>query len=686
MPEMPKAAKTPQTRSAPAADAPHVAVVGAGLAGLTTALKLSERGFKVTLYEKEDTLGGNLSSEMINGVYHDVYPHMFCAWYSNFWSILEDDLGLTLDEQFDARSGVKLLEKGKDYHELKNATTLRAVLDNLNSGVLSAPEMFLLGFSMLDLASHAFNRTSHDQIDRLDVNGFIYSRGYSTESVAKLQNYILMVIWSIQSNMTAAASYQDFIKHTLAFPHDTPFAWLLRGNLYEKLILPLEAKLRDSQQCDCDIQTGKTVRSIEIIDGKPKIVVEDTNEGTKRKARPEDAPEFDYVVLAVPGPALANLVMTGAPGARIVDRLPHLAKLQSFQSVAIPVVDVYFNKKLRDIPKEQVGFADSGFDLTLLDISQLWTGDPNMKDRTALVLAASDGFALPSLDPLERGHMMIRKLHDYLPCFEPGDHWGDPKSDICWEMSHFRSNDANKLFVNDVGSWEWRPTAAYPETLANVFFAGDYCQTDVDMATVEAAVQSGLFAAQGVQAEDNKVTGKLRGDPVTTAKHEVYSDATFVAAKLALLPFAYGATAWAAALDLARGRKEPIAPDAYSPASYALMLPLAYTEDWLKTAYWLWRDLTSPAAKSGGPAAESADDVVSLRAQVLDALGDTLHAIARRQPSRGEASRGSNLSSAFSAFTHQLRRTVETAVGVADAARAERQGGAGHRRRARVKP
>jgi hypothetical protein len=354
--------------------------------------------------------------------------------------------------------------------------------------------------------------------------------------------------------------------------------------------------------------------------------------------------------------------------------------------VAIPVVDVYFNKKLRDIPKEQVGFADSGFDLSLLDISQLWTGDPEMKDRTALVLAASDGFALPSLDPLERGHMMIRRLHEYLPCFEPGDHWGDPKSDINWEMTHFRSNDANKLFVNDVGSWEWRPMAAYPETLANVFFAGDYCQTDVDMATVEAAVQSGLFAGQAVQAEDKKVTGKLRGDPITTAKHEVYSDTTFVAAKLALLPFAYGATAWSAALDLARGRKQPLAPDAYSPASYALMLPLAYTEDWLKTAYWLWRDLTSPAAKSSGPAAESADDIVSLRGQMLHAVGDALHAIAARQPSRGEASRGSNLTSAFSAFTHQLRRTVEAAVGVADAARGAQQGHAGHKRRARVKP
>ena len=77
-----------------------VVVVGAGIAGLTTALKLSQRGYDVTVYEATDVLGGNLSaarqsmrapdgseltgSEPTGFVYHDVYPHMFCDWYKNF--------------------------------------------------------------------------------------------------------------------------------------------------------------------------------------------------------------------------------------------------------------------------------------------------------------------------------------------------------------------------------------------------------------------------------------------------------------------------------------------------------------------------------------------------------------------------------------------------------------------------
>ena len=673
------------------ADGARVAVVGAGLAGLTAALRLSQRGFQVTLYEATETLGGNLSSETVNGVNHDVYPHMFCEWYVNFWALYEGDLGLSRAENFQPRQGVKLLKKGDPtFQELQNATTLQAVLANLGSGVLPAPEMFLLGFSILDLASHAFNRKLSDQIDRLDVNGFIYSRGYATESVAKLQNYMLMVIWSIQSDATAAASYQDFIKHTLTFPHPTPFCWLLKGSLYEKIIRPLEEKLT------CEIRRDARVRSVQIVDGKPVIALDPRPARNGRVAEPQAPAEADYVVLAVPGPALASLVMTGAPGARIVDRLPHLSGLQRFQSVAIPVVDVYFNRTLPGIPKEQVGFAESDYDLTVLDISQLWTDDPELAGGTALVLAASDGDAIPSLDPLERGHLMIRRLHDYLPVFEPGAHWGDPASDICWEKTHYRSNDDNKLFINDVDSWEWRPKAAYPDVLPCVFFAGDFCQTNVDMATVEAAVESGLLAAQALQARDAIGRPAPRGEPIILASHEVYSTKMLLAAKLALLPFAYGATAWSAALDAGSKKESDLPADAYSPTTAVVALPLTFALDWWKTAYWLAKNVVADAAAGAGPPtgetlSSASSALADLGAQALSAVGDLLQDISSRQPSRGETSAesppsGSGLAAAFSAFAGQALQTAQAAFAATRSAGPDpAQASTPHQRRWRAK-
>ena len=697
---MPEPAKTRAAGAATArpttpAQGASVAIVGGGLSGLTAALRLAERGFKITLYEEKERLGGNLASEEIDGVFHDVYPHMFCEWYANFWDLFENDLGLARDAHFESRMGVKLLARGStEYRELKNASTLEGIAHNLGSGVLSAPDMFLVGFSMLDLASHPFNRQGGEEIDRLDVNGFIYSRGYATEKVASLQNYMLMVIWSIQSDLTAAASYQDFLRHSLTFPRPTPFAWLAKGNLYAEIIAPLERKL---EALGCDIQKGRKVVGVELENGEPTLRLQPKPDGRgRRRRRPEAAPPADYVILATSAPALASLVMEGPPGRRVVDVLPQLSELQRFREVAIPVVDVYFNRVLPEIPKDQVGLTESSVDLTMLDISQLWTDDPNMEGRTALVLAASNGFALPSLDPLEQGHMMIQRLHDYLPVFEPGDHWGDPKADICWEKTHVRTNLNNKLFINDIGSWQWRPTSSHAQT-PKLFLAGDFCKTDVDMATVEAAVESGLMAALALQAEDASRSGRMRGAPVTIDKHQVHSDTAFQAAKLALLPFAYAATAWSALTG--DKRLGPLPKDAYEPSSYALLLPLAFTLDWWKTLYWLARSL-APGPDAGDPDDPDADAdallaaaargtlgaapseaLAKLTAKTLNAAGGALQALAARLPSRDEPP--TKLAAALSAFSDQAWRTLHVAAAQLSAPVAGRRS---YQRRWRVKP
>jgi hypothetical protein len=677
---------TQAAASTASAAAPHVAVIGGGIAGLSAALKLRQCGFQVTLYEAKETLGGNLSSELVDGVYHDVYPHMFCSWYYNFWELFETDLGLSRADNFFPHKGVQLRRiDWPDYRELENASSLRSALANLTSGVRTPAEMFLVGFSMLDLASRAFNRDSNDVIDQLDVNGFLYSRGYATETVAQVQNYILETIWSIRSDVTTATSYQDFIRNMVSFPHPTPYAWLLEGSIAEKIIEPLAKKL------NCEIRLGATVTSVEIVGGKPSITFVPSGGGSAPPVAPETA---DYVVLAVPGTTLANLVMTGAEGARIVDFIPDLSELQHAQSVAIPVVDLYLNKKLEGVPKAPIGFLDSSYKLTTIDISQLWTNDPNMKDRTALVLAASNPDAIPTLDCKERGYLMIKELLRYLPkgSFNPGGHWGDPASDICWDKSHYRSNNGNRLFVNDVSSCRWRPHTTY-DSLPNVFFAGDFCRTDVDMATIEVAVQSGVLAAKAVQAREAKVR-KLMGPPITDIKHEAeYGAATFLAGKLVALPVAYAAAAWAMGADAKRRKDHPpgfqtvvVTPDAYSSSTAPLLLPLAYVQDFWETAYWLAATVVSDATKSGPqppPGAHQAtltDALANLAGHALVGLGDCLQGVSSRQPTRGDPAPDSDLGGAVSSFLGQALSTAltmlapQTAVDPASQERPPRRG------------
>jgi uncharacterized protein with NAD-binding domain and iron-sulfur cluster len=629
---MARAAARSQATDALMSSDKNVAIVGGGVAGLTCALRLSERGYKVTLYEKTSVLGGNLSSEFASEGYRDVYPHLFCDWYVNFWQIVERDLGIKRDEAFEPQMGVKVVQDPDaeptvspgpatsvsaktppTYQDLKNATTLKNIWGNLFSGVLSPPDMFLLGFAFLDLASQPFDPVSKI-LDRQTVNGFLYSRRYATEGVAKLIDLILMEIWSIPSDDTSAAAYKDFVKPGLRFSSGMPFAWLLRGSLQEMLIEPWHKKLIAA---GCKIETGVKVAGV-------KVGNNDNDHKVELTLKDEHGPTVQHtnVVLAVPATELARIVRTGRWPTRIIDSVPELLELQRLRMAQILVVTVYFKARLRNIPRETVGLVRSRGYLTFLDLSQLWTGPSKIKEQTVLVLAASDANAYPSKDGKEWAHMMIEELARYLPAVKPGAEWNAADSNIDYDRSWYQDNASHLLFLNDVDSDSVQPKAYYEDDLRNVFFAGDFCANDVKMATVEAAVVSGLEAAGAVQMQTER-----RSD-ITVALRSTPTDAQLVAMKLALLPVAYGAAAWStvngAASHLAKGR---IAEGTIAPLIGLSLIPLGYLTEWVGAIEALGRNSALPANGRYVPTS-AIQGALGLAAQGLLAAGDHLRQVA----------------------------------------------------------
>ncbi|MHB8691065.1 MAG: FAD-dependent oxidoreductase, partial [Solirubrobacteraceae bacterium] len=97
--------------------APHVTIAGGGIAGLAAAMRLGDRGYEVTVYERQPLCGGNLASRAADadtgGVVYDVYPHMYLGWYHNFWQLL-DDAGVARERSFKAFRSIKQLRHG-DY-------------------------------------------------------------------------------------------------------------------------------------------------------------------------------------------------------------------------------------------------------------------------------------------------------------------------------------------------------------------------------------------------------------------------------------------------------------------------------------------------------------------------------------------------------------------------------------------
>ena len=66
-----------------------IVIIGAGLAGLTTALELVNNGFNVIIYEKDNIAGGMAKSKRINGIPTEHSWRGYMSFYYNTFDILK---------------------------------------------------------------------------------------------------------------------------------------------------------------------------------------------------------------------------------------------------------------------------------------------------------------------------------------------------------------------------------------------------------------------------------------------------------------------------------------------------------------------------------------------------------------------------------------------------------------------
>jgi hypothetical protein len=274
--------------------------------------------------------------------------------------------------------------------------------------------------------------------------------------------------------------------------------------------------------------------------------------------------------------------------------MPRLAHAgERLPSEPIAVMDVYFRIKLEGIPQENIATTDSDNYFSIVNLSELWPG-PKKDGITALTIAASDYWALPSDDDEVNAFTLLRELNRYVKNFNPGKRWGDPDSDIDWARSHYHSNKDDVIFVNQVGSWDYRPETQCP-AVENLYFAGDFCRNHVDMATVEAAVSSGVNAAAALQAR------APMGAPIVLKQPPLVSDVVIGAFKLLLAPSAYLAKAWLTGLDA--GRKltdDGDVSDAVEDISTLARLPWDYVGDMIDTLGSMAESLVPGALQADG--------------------------------------------------------------------------------------
>jgi hypothetical protein len=502
---------------------PRVTIVGAGLAGMTAALRLLERGFHVTLIEKERYLGGKLGAYEHpdmggKGDFHEHSFHMYLNWYHNFWQIA-DEIGII--DNFLPQHALTYLKR-REYpkpgmaSQLTDVGAVQTAWKNLFSGVESPASMYLYGYSLIDLLAAG---GPFGNLDRASVSSFLESRCYFTEEVDVLHRHTLAKAFASPTYLNSARSYQKFIGY--GFRQPSPMAWLLKGNTNRYLFQQFEERLNyvaKSNYVEFKIQKSTRIDELLLDDeGQIKLIGTEASRETDldRRRQPardykKEIPVTESLILAVPFEALSTLI-----SGRLLLAAIGLGNVRKLRGQPMASIDIYFNRKLENIPQGITLLADSPFDLTFVDNSQLWK-DGGPTDRTFLNLIISDFSIFTSHTQEEEKAVILESAlaelrnyieFDYAPrvpsgMFLPSTRVARPvkeirEDDVDRARCHIQYNVHEQIFVNEVGSWDFRPETTCK--IPNLFIAGDYCKTFIDVVTIEGAVVSGLMAADAVQ-------------------------------------------------------------------------------------------------------------------------------------------------------------------------------------------
>jgi uncharacterized protein with NAD-binding domain and iron-sulfur cluster len=218
--------------------------------------------------------------------------------------------------------------------------------------------------------------------------------------------------------------------------------------------------------------------------------------------------EADWFVSAMPAERARRLWSRDV--LRLDDSLEQMDDLFTDWMVGIQL----YLRQPADIARGHLTFVDSPWSLTALTQAQFWEdrdfardyGDGSVVDSLSVDISNWDapgmvhGLPAKRCTPEQIADEVMAQIrwHDTagekLPKDIVASWFIDPG--VRWHPQLGRNTNATPLLVNTVGSWEKRPTAV--TRIPNFFVAGDFVRTNIDLATMEGANESGRHAVNGL--------------------------------------------------------------------------------------------------------------------------------------------------------------------------------------------
>jgi uncharacterized protein with NAD-binding domain and iron-sulfur cluster len=327
-----------------------------------------------------------------------------------------------------------------------------------------------------------------------------FSREYQTVLARGLTKSLVAAKAETASTRTIGNMAEAFIYNMMGRGNDGALDRVLNGPTTEVWIDPWVTHLRS---LGVEFRLGQTVEALETSDGSISGARLRSASGASTTV------EADWFVCAIPAERARELWSSD-----ILDLDPSLEGMNDL------VVDwmngiQFFLRDKADLGGGHATFIDSPWALTGLTQAQFWRddfaatyGDGEAVDCLSVDISDWDSpgilYGKPAnrCSPEEVKNEVWAQIKAHvedngetvLPDGILHSWFLDPA--IKWNPATGTNANDEPLLINTVNSWELRPKAT--TAIPNLFLAGDYVQTDIDLATMEGANESGRAAANAI--------------------------------------------------------------------------------------------------------------------------------------------------------------------------------------------
>lgn len=441
-----------------------VAIIGGGVAGLTAAATLAERGFSVMLFEASSQLGGRARTVVVenNNLMHllDNGQHILLGAYRETLALLQK-IGVQEDSSF-MRLPLQVNMQSASV-KLASKTNMRSVFLLKSAHYLPAPLNLLLGFLTCKGLNFSerfkaiqmmrmLKKTHYKIINDIPLKDYLAQHKQTERLVTMLWEPLCLAALNTPLESASTRVFLNILHDSFASNKNASDFLLPLSDLSKILSQPLA---RFIQAKHGTIKLNQRIRSITEHSGADKTGFTLETSATKF--------EFSHVIVAVSS-ARVSALLASLP--KLKNTLSHTEQY-TFE----PIYTVYLQYSLdTKLPHVMSGLTDS-LGQWVFDRGQLCGQD----GLIAVIISTKGRHQKITQDELAL--RIARELHVVYP------HLQKPLwHKVIAEKRATFSCDANL----------YRPTNKTAQT--NLFLAGDYTYADYP-ATIEGAVRSGLACA-----------------------------------------------------------------------------------------------------------------------------------------------------------------------------------------------